>query len=161
MANYFDLTVNGGLLKTTTAERADVEQLAAWAEYELISSYTAPQADRTGSPLEGTSRIVTGLENLTSGAGEPVVYLRYYKADPDDLTSTAEVAFKTAMQYAIAALIEARAAQADRDPAVIEETRGRRRVRYATGANVWENSIPKRVRSILSPYDVRPVAVAI
>lgn len=163
MASYFDISVSAatGLLPADVQCRSDLAFLASGAEAELIAMYTREEPDYRGTALDGARGIVTGYENLTSSTSDPRVYLRYYKADADELTSADELKFLTAMRRAIAALIRVRASQEDLDPLVRSETRGRRSVTYWAGANSLDGNIPRSVTKWLRPYDARPKTFAI
>ena len=157
MANYFDLTNNASLLKPGTRELGNIEQLVSNAEFDIIDYYTKMVPDRVGTPLQGVTRVQVGLENLAIAVGQPKVYLAFYKADADDLSTTNELIFKTSMQRAIAALVELRATEADREPGVKMQRRGRRTTEYFDNHSPAEVSVPHAVRRYLSKYDIRPV----
>ena len=161
MASYFKLTATEGLqyLPNDVRCRLDLNFLATEAEAELIAHYTREELDTRATATPKV--LVTGNENLSTSATDPVVYLRYYKEDADELVSTDEVKFKTAMRRAIAALIRVRASQMDVDPLVKSETRGRRSVTYFAGANQLGGNIPRAATRWLKPYDKRPVSYAI
>lgn len=141
--------------------RSDFEFLATEAEAELIQHYTREETDYRGTALHDVSIAITGNENLTSSTADPVVQLRYYQTDADDLTSTDELSFKAAMRRAIAALIRLRAVQEDLDITIKSETRGRRSVTYWSGANRLDGAVPRSVTKWLKAYDKRPVVYAI
>lgn len=163
MASYFDISVSAavGMLPDDIRCRSDLAFLASSAEAELIAMYTRQEPDYRGTALHDLQNVVTGNENLTSSTADPRVYLRYYKADADALTSADELSFKAAMRRAIAALIRVRAAQEELDPLVKSETRGRRSVTYWAGANSIDGNIPRSVTKWLRPYDSRPRTFAI
>lgn len=161
MAAYFDISKPEviSLIPESIACRSDLAFLASGAEAEIVLHYTRQEEDTRGTIL--TSRVVTGNENLTVSSTDPVVYLRYYKADADLLTSADELLFKTAMRRAVAALIRLRAAQEDIDPLVSSESRGRRSVSYWRGADVFDSGVPRTVTKWLKAYDMRPVSYVI
>ena len=163
MAAYFSISVPAviALLPADIKCRSDLGFLATEAEAELIQHYSREDVDYRGTALSGVSSVVTGSENLSTSSADPVVMLRYYKADADELTSTDELSFKAAMRRAIAALIRVRASQEDMDPMVRSETRGRRSVSYWAGANRLDGNIPRSVTKWLRPYDKRPRTFAI
>ncbi len=158
MASYFDLSVNAVLvmLPESLRQRDDIAFLATEAEAEIIQHYTREPLDERGTVNHYFPANTSGTENLTTLDEDPRVYLRYYKADADSLTTTDELTFKTAMRRAIAALIRIRSYQEDSNPLVVSETRGRRSVTYRQDADPIAGSIPRRVTKWLDPYDKRP-----
>ena len=158
MAAYFDISVTAvrNLLPDDIKARSDIQFLSTEAEADLIQYYRRQPLDERGTVLHRFPAVETGTENLVSTDEDPRVYLRYYKADADDLTSTDELAFKTAMRRAIARLIRVRASQEDLDPLIKSETRGRRRVEYFSGASQLDGGMPRSVTMYLLPYDKRP-----
>ena len=158
MASYFDISSASvrALLPTDVSSRTDLQRLAEEAEAELIQHYTREPLDRRGTSSHYHNSVVTGYENLTSQDTALTVYLRYYKVDADELTTTDEIAFRTAMRRAIGAFIRVKAAQDDVDPMVSSKSRGRRSEAYRALADSFEGSIPKSVTKWLRPYDKRP-----
>ena len=152
---YFDLTANGHMLRKATRENDDVEAIVAKAEYDVFDYYRKIEPNTLGSPLQGATRIRTGLQNLTIQGDAPTVMLRYYKADPTLLTTDTELAFKEAVQRTIAALVELRVEQSSREPGVKMERRGRRTIEYFENSTAPEHSVPKSVRRYLAKYDIR------
>ena len=163
MASYFDLSQPAvtALLPDDIKCRTDLSFLAIEAEAEIIQHYTREPSDERGTVLHRFPVVQTGLENLTTSDSDARVYLRYYKADADLLTSADELAFKKAMRRAIAALIRVRSHQEDINPLIASESRGRRSVTYRSGADPLSGSIPKRALKWLVPYDKRPKNFAI
>lgn len=163
MAAYFDIASSAciNLLPDSIACRSDLAFLATEAEADVIQHYKREQPDTRGTALDDSRAVVTGYENLYETSSDPVVYLRYYKADADELTSTDELLFKAAMRRAIAALMRLRATQEDMDMSVRSESRGRRSVEYWSGINPLGGTLPRSVTKWLKPYDKRPATYAI
>jgi len=163
MASYFDMSVPAvqALLPDSIRSRTDIQFLATEAEAELIQHYRREPLDTRGTVNHYFPVKETGSENLTSQDEDPRVFLRYYKADADSLTSADELAFKTAMRRAIATLIRIRASQEDVDPLLKSWSKGRRSVTYQDGANQLDGHIPRKVTKWLRPYDKRPKTFAI
>lgn len=161
MASYFQYTATEGLnyLPDDIRCRSDLNFLVTEAEAELIQHYTRQEQDTRATALNDA--LITGNENLSISNSDPVVYLRYYKEDADELTSADELKFKTAMRRAIAALIRVRASHLDVDPLVKSESRGKRSVSYFDGANQLGGNIPRSATKWLKAYDKRPVTFAI
>lgn len=151
---YFDLTNQGALLRTATRSHEDIELIAEQAEYDLLDFYRERGVDTLNTPLEGSSPIRTGLENLTVDSAAPRVMLAFYKADPDDLTTADELQFLADVRRSIAALIEERVAQYDREPGVKSERRGRRSVEFFSDSAPG-SGVSKSVRRYVSKYDIR------
>lgn len=163
MAAYFN-TANPdclALLPDDVKNRSDLDLLASEAEAEVIAMYKREEPDYRNTALYDVQSVVTGNENLTTSTADPRVYLRYYQADADDLTSTDELTFLAAMRRAIAQLIRVRSVQEDLDLSIASETRGRRSVTYWRGINRLEGTIPRSVTNWLKPYDKRPPTYAI
>lgn len=158
MASYFDLSQTDvlAMIPDRLKTRSDIHFLATQAEAELIQHYTREPLDRRGTASHYHNSVVTGYENLTSQDTALTVYLRYYKADADELTTTDELAFKTAMRRAIAAFIKLKAAQEDIDPMLSSKSRGRRSESYRDLGDSFEGSIPRSVTKWLRSYDKRP-----
>jgi len=152
---YFDLTANGKLLRASTREHPDIETIVDQAEYDLFDWYRDVSRNTFGTPLMGTTRLQTGLENLTIAPGVPRVMLQYYQADPADLTSDNELQFKADVQRAIAAMVEERVSQIDRPPGVKRERRGRREIEYFASSTAPQFSVPASARRYVQKYDIR------
>ena len=161
MADYFSISANGNLLPEDVRCRDDIALLASEAEWQVKNYYSEAPLDSRGTALWDSRVVTTGLENLTTNTADPVVMLRYYKADADELTSTAQLAFKAAMQRAIARLIVLNAEREDREADVKTEWRGRRRIEYFGGANGAAPGFPGVVQRMLAPYDARTPNFAI
>jgi len=161
MPPYFNISADLDLLPPAVAKREDIETLAVEAEADLINFYSFGPQDVLGSPLHDSSAIQTGFENLTLSTEDPSVFLRFYKVDPTLLTTTQELAFKLAMQRAIAKLITIRGAQTDTNALIKSEGRGRRRVEYFDQANAANEGLPNSVQKWLRVYDARPRVYAI
>lgn len=160
---YFDLgnTTCTNMLPADIRCRTDIGFLASGAEADILQHYTRQAPDVRGTALDDARGVDTGYENLSATTTDPVVYLRYYKADPTDLTTADELSFLAAMRRSIAALIRLRAAQEDVSLTVRSETRGRRSVSYWEQANPLSGDVPRSVTKWLKPYDRRPVTFAI
>ena len=154
---YFSLTENGNLLTSAARDCDGIGRISKAAELDVIGFYTEATKDALNTPLSFGHSTETGAENLSAGVGDPAVYLRFYKANPDDLTTPQELAFKAAMQNAIAAQIESLAEDEGRDSGVKRVKRGRRDTEYFEHKSRASSSLSRRARNILEPYDTRPV----
>ena len=162
MADYFDPygTYATDYLLPKTLDRDDIAYQAKQAERDVIAHYTRTE---TTTPLMAASMYEgdDGLEHLFDPTATRAVYLRYYKADADDVDegNADEAAFLDAMRATIAELIEHRISQAGRTEGVSLKTQGSRTVAFAKGGRVA--NFPNGFERYLKPFDVRPASTYI
>lgn len=120
MANYFVVASDTGLLPPAIRTNADLANVAAEAEKDVIEHYT----DRV-RPTWYTARVNTVSENvgeLVNSSLGLYVYLRGYKKDANDAAVDADL--KDALKREIAGVIAWRLAKRDVNTLTLSEADG-------------------------------------
>lgn len=136
-----------------SAEKTDY--LVEKAEQEVISHFTRRREDirfRVGAVV---AEVKDGVEHIRDTTRDAVVFLRYYKRDPEDIDTTdpQRQKFVDAMRREIAGVVEYMAEQDDRRQGVTSESKGSKSVSYSTGR---VSRLPPDFGRHLKPFDLRP-----
>jgi len=156
MANYFDTSdaADTGLLHPSIKTHADLSRVASAAEYDVIQAFTFKvNGAASVYSLQASGIQSSATENPYFYPTEDfVVYLNGFKPDADDSNTSALL--KDALRRTIADVITHRLFNIDSAGGnVIEEQRGRRRIKYAEAKDAdWPDNWDQR----LATFDLRP-----
>jgi len=136
-------------------ERDDAPHLVNKAEREVIQHYSRRRESIRFRVSAVVADLDDGIEHLRDPSRDVIVFLRYYKEDPDkiDTSDPQREKFVDAMRAEIAGVAEHLAETAGQTQGVTSKSKGAKSVSYASGRT---HTLPPTFGRFLKPFDLRP-----
>jgi hypothetical protein len=142
-------------LSPSIRTRDDVEYLVTKAEREVIAHYTRRRADVRFRIESLVSNVKDGTDHLHDVQRDAVVFLRYYKEDPNEIDTSdpQRQKFVDAMKAEIAGVVEHMVETEGQKEGVTSMSQGSKSVSYDSGRR---KRLPPTFGRHLKPFDLRP-----
>lgn len=143
------------LLPPSIRTRDDLAYLVEEAEREVISHYTRRRQDIRFRVSAIVADLKDGVEHLRDTTRDAVVFLRYYKEDPEDIDTSdpQRQKFVDAMRREIADVVKHMAETEDQQHGVTSKSQGSKSISYSSGR---VDRLPPTFGRHLKPFDLRP-----
>jgi len=135
--------------------REDATYLVNKAEREVIQHYSRRRESVRFRVSAVVADLDDGIEHLRDPSRDVIVFLRYYKEDPDniDTSDPQRQKFVDAMRAEIAGVAEHLAETSEQTQGVTSESKGAKSVSYESGRT---HTLPPTFGRFLKPFDLRP-----
>lgn len=142
-------------LRPGLADRQDIAYLVRKAEREVIQHFTRRREDIRFRVTAIVADLEDGVEHLRDPSRDAVVFLRYYKDDPDniDTSDPQREKFVEAMRWEIAGVVEHMADTDDQRHGVSSKSQGSKSISYEDGR---VERLPPDFGRHVKPFDLRP-----
>lgn len=136
-------------------ERDDATYLVNKAEREVIQHYSRRRESVRFRVSAVVADLDDGIEHLRDPSRDVVVFLRYYKEDPEDIDTTdrQREKFVEAMRAEVAGVVEHMVETNDQRQGVTSKTQGSKSISYDGGR---VETLPPTFGRYLNPFDLRP-----
>jgi hypothetical protein len=136
-------------------ERADAAYLINKAEREVIQHYSRRRESVRFRVSAVVADLDDGIEHLRDPSRDVIVFLRYYKEDPEEIDTTdrQREKFVEAMRWEIAGVVEHMVETDDQREGVTSKSQGSKSISYDGGR---VETLPPTFGHQLKPFDLRP-----
>jgi hypothetical protein len=136
-------------------ERDDATYLVNKAEREVIQHYSRRRESVRFRVSAVVADLDDGIEHLRDPSRDVIVFLRYYKEDPDniDTSDPQREKFVNAMRAEVAGVVEHMTETSDQRQGVTSKTQGSKSISYEGGR---VETLPPTFGRYLNPFDLRP-----
>ena len=143
------------LLHPSVRDRDDLSYLIEQAEREIIQHYSRRRESIRFRVSAIVADLDDGIEHLRDPSRDVVVFLRYYKEDPDDIDTSdpQREKFLEAMRREVAQLVEHKVDTEDQRHGVASKSQGSKSISYESGR---VDRFPPGFGRYLKPFDLRP-----
>lgn len=140
--------------------REDATYLVNKAEREVIQHFTRRREGIRFRVSAIVADLEDGVEHLRDPARDALVFLRYYKDDPDniDTSDPQREKFIEAMRWEIAGVVEHMVETEDQTNGVSSKSQGSKSISFEDGD---VERLPKGFGRHLKPFDLRPTTTHI